>query len=343
MSLARELPREATVVVQETEYTGAGKHHWAQLNFAREMGVEVRTGDPAENVPGKVIVIPERLEQIQAKDFDLGRMRKSYVRNALKHAPAGYAPTADDIDFLAADTNSDAAAVEALVAELKEALRWRAEDTYAQARGHLAGLSDEQLEARFWELVEQIVDPLVELARTHTSPTIERSVLMRMGIDSPTCDAVVDEIDKRGLLGHGAGHVVLHCAQRRGASRRARGGAPPRAGRRLGRGCGGARERPPPSRAARGRPRPAAAPAAAPARRRACTRWTPEEKLDLRRSSRASRTTVRGAAAGPGASWWRTRSSARSPTARRRRASRAACRCRRRTTSATSTRSPTAW
>ena len=47
MSLARELPRDATVVVQETEYTGAGKHHWAQLNFAREMGVEVRAGDPA--------------------------------------------------------------------------------------------------------------------------------------------------------------------------------------------------------------------------------------------------------------------------------------------------------
>ena len=38
VSLARELPREATVVVQETEYTGAGKHHWAQLNFAKADG-----------------------------------------------------------------------------------------------------------------------------------------------------------------------------------------------------------------------------------------------------------------------------------------------------------------
>ncbi|NLG64602.1 MAG: ornithine aminomutase, partial [Actinobacteria bacterium] len=52
-----------------------------------------------------------------------------------------------------------------------------------------------------------------DLARTHTSPSIERSVLMRMGIDSLTCNAVVGEIDKRGLLGHGAGHVVLYCAQ----------------------------------------------------------------------------------------------------------------------------------
>jgi len=85
------------------------------------------------------------------------------------------------------------------------------EDTYLQIRGHLEGLSDEELEARFWELAQQVVDPLIELARTHTSPSIERSVLMRMGIDSRTCMAVVAECETRGLLGHGAGHVVLHC------------------------------------------------------------------------------------------------------------------------------------
>ena len=62
-----------------------------------------------------------RPEQIQAQDFDVARMRKSYVRNALKNAPEGYAPTAADIAFLAADTNSDAAAVEAILAALKEA------------------------------------------------------------------------------------------------------------------------------------------------------------------------------------------------------------------------------
>jgi D-ornithine 4,5-aminomutase subunit alpha len=85
------------------------------------------------------------------------------------------------------------------------------EDTYLQERGHLAGLTDEQLEARFWALAGEIVEPLVELARTHTSPSIERSVLMRMGLDSRTCMAVVAECETRGLLGHGAGHVVLHC------------------------------------------------------------------------------------------------------------------------------------
>ena len=121
VSLARDLPRDATVVVQETEYTGAGKHHWSQLNFAREMGVEVRAGDPTEQRPRQGHRHPRGLEQIRAKDFDVARMRKSYIRNALKNAPEGYVPTADDIEFLAADTKSDPDTVEATLAELEEA------------------------------------------------------------------------------------------------------------------------------------------------------------------------------------------------------------------------------
>jgi hypothetical protein len=107
--------------VQETEYTGAGKHHWAQLNFARAQGVDVRLGDPAEGVPGKSIVIPERPEQVRAKDFDLARMRRSYVRNALVHAGEGYAPTAGDIEFLAQDAHTTPETVEEILAGLKEA------------------------------------------------------------------------------------------------------------------------------------------------------------------------------------------------------------------------------
>jgi hypothetical protein len=121
VSLARDLPSDATIVVQETEYTGAGKHHWAQLNFARANGVEVRVGDPAESVPGRSIIIPERPEQLRAKDFDLAKLRRSYVRNALEHAGAGYVPTAEDLEFLAADTHSTPETVEQIVAALKEA------------------------------------------------------------------------------------------------------------------------------------------------------------------------------------------------------------------------------
>lgn len=77
-------------------------------------------------------------------------------------------------------------------------------------------LSDEELKERFWQLCYQVVDPIVDLARTHTSPSIERSVLLRMGIDSLTAHGVVDRILEAGLLGKGAGHVVLKVSQKTG-------------------------------------------------------------------------------------------------------------------------------
>lgn len=119
LAIARDLPREATVVVQETEYTGAGKHHWSQIAFARENGIEVRVGDPADNVPGTSIIIPERPEQIRVRDVDLERLRRSYVRNALEHAPEGYAPTAEDVAFLAEDAHTTLEAVERIIEELR--------------------------------------------------------------------------------------------------------------------------------------------------------------------------------------------------------------------------------
>ena len=103
VSLAQDLPRDATIVVQETEYTGAGKHHWSQLDFAREIGVGVCSGDPKDDVPGKVIVIPERLEQIRAKDFDVARMRRATSATPSRMPPRGMRPTSDDVEFLAAD------------------------------------------------------------------------------------------------------------------------------------------------------------------------------------------------------------------------------------------------
>lgn len=81
-------------------------------------------------------------------------------------------------------------------------------------RAELQKLSDEELKARFWELCYQVIDPIVDLARTHTSPSIERSVLLRMGIDSLQAHAVVDRMLEAGLLGKGAGHVLLKLAQK---------------------------------------------------------------------------------------------------------------------------------
>jgi D-ornithine 4,5-aminomutase subunit alpha len=89
---------------------------------------------------------------------------------------------------------------------------------FERRRAELEQLTDEQLKARFWELCGQVVDPIVELARTHTSPSIERAVLLRMGIDSLSSHGVVERITQAGLLGKGAGHVLLKLAEKQGGS-----------------------------------------------------------------------------------------------------------------------------
>ena len=98
-------------------------------------------------------------------------------------------------------------------------------DDFESRRQHLRDLSDEELHARFWNLVEQIVEPMITEARTHTTPSIERSVLLRMGFSSLEAGALVDAIDQRGLLGHGAGHLVLELARAQGISVREAGSA----------------------------------------------------------------------------------------------------------------------
>lgn len=80
--LAAELPRDEVVVVTETEYTGAGKTPWAQLEFARAMGVEVVVGGPELDAPGEVIALPDAIDQIAVHDLDLAAIRRSYLKSA---------------------------------------------------------------------------------------------------------------------------------------------------------------------------------------------------------------------------------------------------------------------
>lgn len=98
-------------------------------------------------------------------------------------------------------------------------------DDFSERRKKLAHLSNEELRQRFWELTGKVADPLVELARTHTSPSIERSVLLRMGFSSLESKAIVEKVSELGLLGKGAGHVVLKTAKALGLEYREAGRA----------------------------------------------------------------------------------------------------------------------
>jgi D-ornithine 4,5-aminomutase subunit alpha len=87
-------------------------------------------------------------------------------------------------------------------------------DDFETRSKHLQHMTDEELDAYFWELAEKIVDPLIELAYYHTSPSIERSVLLRMGFSSIEAKEIVNRIEERGLLPKGAGNIVLKVAER---------------------------------------------------------------------------------------------------------------------------------
>ena len=118
-AIARELDEDRIIVVQETEYTGAGKHPLAQLNFARQLGIEVRRGDPRDNKPGQQIVIPEHPSQIAVTDVDLEHVRRSYLHNAMESLGESARLSEVDVEFLAAETRSSRNYVQEVIDETR--------------------------------------------------------------------------------------------------------------------------------------------------------------------------------------------------------------------------------
>ncbi len=116
-AIAQEMDQDQIIVVQETEYTGAGKHVQPQLAFAKSNGIEVVFGDPADEVPGVNIVLPKDPSFIKVVDQDMTRLRKSLIKNAIA---GGKVPTEADIEYLAKETNADVAFVKAALEELQQ-------------------------------------------------------------------------------------------------------------------------------------------------------------------------------------------------------------------------------
>jgi cysteine synthase len=105
-ALSQELDEDQVIVVQETEYTGAGKHPLSQLSFARENGIEIKFGNPKEDIPGTNIILPEHPSLIKAKYFDMNKLRESYIKNSVKHVKATSA-NENDIQYLIDETKSN--------------------------------------------------------------------------------------------------------------------------------------------------------------------------------------------------------------------------------------------
>lgn len=79
-SMAKTLKKDDIIVVQETEYTGAGKHMNAQISFAKENGIDIIFGNPLDEVPGKNIIFPKTGKDLVHKTLDLMDLRMSYLK-----------------------------------------------------------------------------------------------------------------------------------------------------------------------------------------------------------------------------------------------------------------------
>ena len=105
IALATEMNEDQIIVVNETEYTGAGKLPSAQLTFARHNGIEIRTGDPLkEDIPGKNIVIPSSPGLMGFTEYPLQSIRKSYLKQAVnKYGTKDFSDI--ELEFISEDIN----------------------------------------------------------------------------------------------------------------------------------------------------------------------------------------------------------------------------------------------
>ena len=115
-SLAQEMNEDEIIVVQETEYTGAGKHIQPQLSFARDNGIDIHFGNPEDEIPGESIIFPADPGLIKARDLDMNKIKASLIKNA---AATVEELTDGDVAFLAEDTNSTEEFVREVIKKLK--------------------------------------------------------------------------------------------------------------------------------------------------------------------------------------------------------------------------------
>lgn len=91
-------------------------------------------------------------------------------------------------------------------------------DDFESRRAHLKNMTDAELYDRFWQLAEQIVNPLLDMGKKYTTPAIERSVLLRMGFSSIESKPIVEGAIKKGLMGKSCGNLVWRLSKAKGIS-----------------------------------------------------------------------------------------------------------------------------
>lgn len=100
--IAQTMKDDEIIVVQETEYTGAGKHFNAQVSFAEKRGIELLIGNPLEEKPGKNLIFPSSGAMLKIKEVSLDDLRKSYLKRYKTETL-----TDKDFEYLSQELNID--------------------------------------------------------------------------------------------------------------------------------------------------------------------------------------------------------------------------------------------
>jgi cysteine synthase len=115
-SIAQEMKDTEIIVVQETEYTGAGKHMNAQISFASDRGIQLKLGNPLDESPGHNIIFPSSGSMLKHKELDLRSLKISY----LKHYK-DVMLFEQDIIYLSEELNTTVDEIKQLLEEINEA------------------------------------------------------------------------------------------------------------------------------------------------------------------------------------------------------------------------------
>lgn len=116
--LAQERPKDDIIVVQESEYTGAGKHHQSQLSFARNNGIELLLSSSLEEIPGKNIVLPSSAAHLDVIRKDLKELRSSYLKK-FKNMTL----SKQDITYLANELNTTIEEISKMLREVNDEIK----------------------------------------------------------------------------------------------------------------------------------------------------------------------------------------------------------------------------
>ncbi len=80
-SLAQTMKDSDIIVVQETEYTGAGKHMNAQVSFASDRGIKLELGNPHLEKPGQNLIFPSSGAMLKHKEVPMETLKMSYLKH----------------------------------------------------------------------------------------------------------------------------------------------------------------------------------------------------------------------------------------------------------------------